>query len=243
MWCSVYYVFCDNPNGKNINNVKQNIRNTTQLINNKLNAVKKNLTALNRIKEQVHKIVDTSKNKTQNVQSNTKNVTKIINDAKLNTSKINQSPIISEVKNATKLCNDSKVDFRISSHNKTTTQRIKRRIGARDNLDNLYPTLSIRSVNINLDWFNFAKSANVSQLGTSFMLFDGKTIISHVMNVGNFGNYYTISSLEQDRIYRGEIKLLTERKEVKNFIRKQSDGKNIEEFELTTPFIVTGKIS
>lgn len=122
-------------------------------------------------------------------------------------------------------------------HNQT---RIKRRT-KKENLDNLLPTLSIRSVNVNLDWFNFAKNVNISQIGTVFILTDGKNLVTHVMNLGNFGNYYTIPSLEQDRVYQGEIKILTEIEEVKNFIRKQYSEKYSEEFELTTPFIVRGK--
>lgn len=177
--------------------------------------MKKNLTALNRIKNQVNKIVGGNENR-----NGGKNKTQNVTDNKMK--------------------NTTKVDNVKITYNKTNGTRIKRRVTARENLDDLLPALSIRSVNINLDWFNFAKSSNVTQIGTAFVLYDGKNLISHVMNVGNFGNYYTISNLEQDRIYRGEIKLLTEKEEVKNFIRKQSDGKNIEEFELTTPFIVSG---
>lgn len=119
--------------------------------------------------------------------------------------------------------------------------RTKRKV-KKENLDNLYPALFIRSVNVNLDWINFAKNSNASQVGTSLILSDGKSLVTHVMNIGNFENHYTIPSLEQDRVYRGEIKILTDKQEVKNFIRKRLNRKNVEEFELTTPFIVAGKL-
>ncbi|KAK7588143.1 hypothetical protein V9T40_005388 [Parthenolecanium corni] len=115
-------------------------------------------------------------------------------------------------------------------------RRTKRKV-KKENLDDLYPTLFIRSVNVNLDWINFAKNSNASQIGTSLILSDGKSLVTHVMNIGNYDNHYTIPSLEQDRVYRGEIKILTEKEEVKNFIRKQLNRKHVEEFELTTPFI------
>lgn len=119
-------------------------------------------------------------------------------------------------------------------------RRTKRKV-KKENLDDLYPTLFIRSVNVNLDWINFAKNSNASQIGTSLILSDGKSLVTHVMNIGNYDNHYTIPSLEQDRVYRGEIKILTEKEEVKNFIRKQLNRKHVEEFELTTPFIFAGK--
>lgn len=119
--------------------------------------------------------------------------------------------------------------------------RKKRKVG-RDNLDDLYPALAIRSVNVNLDWTNLLKTmTNASAvIGSSLVLSDGTRLVSHVMKTSSAGNYYTISSLEQNRVYRGEIKLLSEKEEAKNFIRKKSNGKNVEEFELTTPFIVAG---
>lgn len=125
----------------------------------------------------------------------------------------------------------------LNSEEQHNQSRIKRRT-KKENLDNLLPTLSIRSVNVNLDWFTFAKNVNISQIGTVFVLTDGKNLMTHVMNLGNFGNYYTIPSLEQDRVYQGEVKILTEIQEVKNFIRKQYNEKYSEKFELTTPFIV-----
>jgi hypothetical protein len=118
--------------------------------------------------------------------------------------------------------------------------RVKRKT-KKGNLDNLYPSLAIRSVNVNMDWINFTKATNVTQIGTSFVLSDGRTLVSHVMNIGTLNNYYTIPALEPDRVYRGEIKILTDREEVKNFIRKHSNRKYAEEFELTTPFTVPGK--
>lgn len=196
---------------KNIGIATQNIRNNTQLIHNRLSAIKKNLTALSRIKDQIHRIVDA------NVKS---------------------AGSGDKSRNGTKTSSGVP---KTASLTKRTNERIKRRTQGKENLDNLYPTLSIRSVNVNMDWFSHAKSSNLSQIGTSFSLFDGKNLVAHIMNLGNYGNFYTISSLEQDRVYKGEIKIITDRSEIKNFIRKQSDKKNIEEFELTTPFIVSGE--
>lgn len=148
---------------------------------------------------------------------------------------------IVDKKKGSRLTKLQKLDV-LEAEEQPDQKRIKRKT-KKDNLDNLLPTLAIRSVNVNVDWLGFAKNANVSQIGTSFVLSDGRSLVAHVMKIGNFGNYYTIPSLEQDRVYRGEVKILTQKEEVKNFIRKQSNRKNAEEFELTTPFIVPGKFA
>lgn len=153
--------------------------------------------------------------------------------------KMNDAAIIKSLKKKVECDLEKNIKMKLDEN--LNKKRIKRKT-KKENLDNLYPTLSIRSVNINVDWFNFAKNANSSYIGASFTLSDGKSLVAHVMNIGLRGSYYTIPSLEQDRVYRGEIKLLTEIDEVKNFIRKQSNKKNVEEFELTTPFIVPGNI-
>jgi len=129
----------------------------------------------------------------------------------------------------------------LNAEDQQDQMRIKRKT-KKGNLDNLYPTLAIRSVNVNMDWFGFAKDSNVTQIASAFVLSDGKSLVAHIMNMGTLNNYYTIPALEQDRVYRGEIKILTDREEVKNFIRKQSNRKHAEEFELTTPFVVPGKL-
>ncbi len=181
--------------------------------------VKKNVTALNRMKSQIFKIIDSAANSKKKPDFFRQKELKLLEAA---------APKFLE-------------DFaRKEPTFLEKTRRTKRKINKKDNLDDLYPALVIRSVNVNLDWTNFVKSANVSAIGSSFVLSDGQSLVAHVMNLGDSENRCTISSLEQDRIYRGEIKLLTEKEEVKNFIRKQSNRKNVEEFELTTPFIVSG---
>lgn len=111
----------------------------------------------------------------------------------------------------------------------------------------LSPKLTTRSASVNLDWSNYARKTN-DYVGSTLTLYDGAEPVTHLMNTPDRKNHhYTITGLEQDRIYKGSVKLLQRPDEVKYFFRDElsagdnADESTTEKFELTTPFVVSGK--